>query len=87
MPEKSSKGKMVRLKTSAVRFIEEQSEVLNKPFLETLYYILNIYERDYVIQNQRLASQDNKESTESKEQIEESKGLLDGLSLDDFETE
>lgn len=86
MPEKSAKGKMVRLKTSAVKFIEEQSIMLDKPFLETLYYILNIYERDYVIQNQRTTSRDSQESIEQEQQTKESEGLLDGLDLDDFET-
>jgi hypothetical protein len=86
MPEKSGKGKMVRLKTSAVKFIEEQSKILDKPFLETLYYILNIYERDYVIQNQRPTSKDSQQSTEQEQQTKESEGLLDELDLDDFET-
>lgn len=86
MPEKANRGKMVRLKTSAVKFIEEQSKILDKPFLETLYYILNMYERDYVIQNQKTTSIETLELTELEQQNKESEGFLDGLDLDDFET-
>ena len=48
MSDKLNKGKMIRVKSSAAEFIESQSKILNKSFLETLYYILNVYERDYV---------------------------------------
>ena len=43
MPKSPDKSETVRIKSSFAEFIREESKRLNLNFLETLYYIINVY--------------------------------------------
>ena len=75
MPKSPDKSETVRIKSSFAEFIREESKRLNLNFLETLYYIINVYRYEIsqksvlrtvdVVQTQHQTTVPMKESVES----------------------
>jgi hypothetical protein len=75
MPKSPDRSETVRIKSSFAEFVREESKRLNLNFLETLYYIINVYRYEIsqksvlrtvdVVQTQHQTTVPMKESVES----------------------
>ena len=80
MPKSPDRSETVRIKSSFAEFVREESKRLNLNFLETLYYIINVYRYEIsqksvlrtvdVVQTQHQTTVPTKEEIKTKEENE-----------------